>query len=102
MAKNKEYIVTFKVLAKDEESAVDQVSKRLVISGEPDSISLYVETFGEVSWCDEDIKEALKRGKKKVTRANIDKIRDSFEARHIGDTMTEHGWEILSFAVENV
>lgn len=56
-------------------------------------------TFGIVVWSDDDIREKLKEHELPVTEENVEKVRDSYAARHIDDTMTEAGWEVLDSAV---
>ncbi len=61
MAKRKkEYVITFKVIATSPEKAMDALDELLSHGGQADNVSEHTETFGNVSWCDEDIRDALK------------------------------------------
>jgi len=57
------------------------------------------DVFGVVMWGDEDIAFQLREQAVADSPENIRAVRESSLVRHIGDRMTEHGWDVLEAAV---
>lgn len=60
------------------------------------------EYFGEVSWCDEDIRNALDCCNAKITNGAVKAVREFCQSSAFTDRIIEHGWdEIYSFIESN-
>jgi hypothetical protein len=55
--------------------------------------------WGIVTWCDDDIVEALENAGVDPSTANIKSVREHFYVEQIDDRMTEVGWEVLAEAI---
>ena len=60
------------------------------------------ETFGNVRWCDEDIKDALEEAELPPTEENIAAVRARCEHPNFADTQIEAGWNCINAYISEV
>ena len=53
------------------------------------------EWFGQVRWCEDDLKEALRVQGYAITENNMSKLRQLCESHWFTDHMIEAGWEYM-------
>lgn len=60
------------------------------------------EVFGLAMWTDSDIAVQFEEHALATTVENLEAVRSSYSAQHIGDLMIECGWSVLDQAVDTL
>lgn len=60
------------------------------------------ETFGNVHWCDEDIRDALEEAELPATEENIAAVRAKCEHPNFANTQIETGWNCINAYISEV
>ena len=55
--------------------------------------------FGQVRWCEEDLRNALEDQGYPVTKNNVVKLRSICEHHFFTDCMIERGWEFINESI---
>ncbi len=59
------------------------------------------EYFGEVRWCDEDVRNALDCCNAEITDSAVEAVREFCQSSHFTERMIERGWDEMYSFIES-